>query len=42
MLTSIVIAVYAGRALLQVLPVRVVHAVSALLFAGVGIWMLLG
>lgn len=42
MLISIVLAVFVGRALLQVLPIRVVHLVSALLFAGVGIWMLVG
>ena len=42
MLISIVLAVYVGRALLQVLPIKVVHIVSALLFAGVGVWMLVG
>jgi putative Ca2+/H+ antiporter (TMEM165/GDT1 family) len=42
MLVSIVLAVYVGRALLQVLPIKAVHIVSALLFAGVGIWMLVG
>ncbi|MEJ7633298.1 TMEM165/GDT1 family protein [Aeromicrobium sp.] len=40
MLISIVLAVFVGRALLQVLPIRVVHLISALLFAAVGIWML--
>lgn len=42
MLISIVLAVFVGRALLQVLPIKVVHLVSALLFAGVGVWMLIG
>jgi putative Ca2+/H+ antiporter (TMEM165/GDT1 family) len=42
MLVSIVLAVFVGRALLQVLPIKVVHLASALLFAGVGIWMLVG
>ncbi|GAA3536244.1 hypothetical protein GCM10022234_36300 [Aeromicrobium panaciterrae] len=42
MLLSIVLAVLAGRTLLQVLPIRTVHLVSAALFAGVGVWMLLG
>ena len=42
MLISIVLAVLAGRTLLQVLPIRVVHLVSAGLFAAVGAWMLLG
>lgn len=42
MLISIVLAVFVGRALLQVLPIKAVHVVSALLFAGVGIWMLAG
>ncbi len=42
MSVSIVLAVLAGRALLRVVPVRVVHLVSAALFAGLGIWMLLG
>ncbi|KAA1399823.1 TMEM165/GDT1 family protein [Aeromicrobium ginsengisoli] len=42
MLVSIVLAVFVGRALLQVLPIKAVHLVSALLFAGVGVWMLVG
>jgi putative Ca2+/H+ antiporter (TMEM165/GDT1 family) len=42
MLISIVLAVLVGRALLQVLPIKVVHLVSALLFAAVGLWMLFG
>ena len=42
MLFSIVLAVFVGRALLQVLPIRAVHLVSALLFASFGIWMLVG
>jgi putative Ca2+/H+ antiporter (TMEM165/GDT1 family) len=42
MLASIVLAVLAGRTLLQVLPVRVVHMASAVLFAGIGVWMLFG
>ena len=42
MLISIILAVYVGRALLQALPIKAVHLVSALLFAGVGIWMLAG
>ncbi len=36
------LAVFVGRALLQVLPIKAVHLVSALLFAGVGVWMLVG
>ncbi|WP_332666254.1 TMEM165/GDT1 family protein [Aeromicrobium sp.] len=40
MLISIVLAVFVGRALLQVLPIKAVHVVSAALFAAVGIWML--
>ncbi len=42
MLVSIVLAVLAGRTLLQVLPIRAVHIVSAMLFAAVGVWMLVG
>jgi putative Ca2+/H+ antiporter (TMEM165/GDT1 family) len=42
MLISIVLAVFVGRALLQVLPIKVVHLVSALLFAAVGVWLLVG
>lgn len=42
MLISIVLAVWTGRALLQVIPVRTVHIVSAGLFAAVGTWMLIG
>jgi len=42
MLVSIVLAVFTGKALLRVLPITVVHLVSALLFAAVGAWMLLG
>jgi putative Ca2+/H+ antiporter (TMEM165/GDT1 family) len=42
MLTSICLAVLVGRTLLQVLPVRVVHLVSAALFAAIGVWLLLG
>ena len=42
MLISIVLAVFAGRTLLQVLPIRTVHIVSAALFAAVGVWMLIG
>lgn len=42
MLVSIVLAVLAGRTLLQVLPIRTVHIFSALLFAAVGVWMLVG
>ncbi|MDR7087261.1 putative Ca2+/H+ antiporter (TMEM165/GDT1 family) [Aeromicrobium panaciterrae] len=41
-LTAIVLAVFAGRALLQILPIRTVHIVSAALFAAVGVWMLIG
>jgi len=42
MLISIVLAVVAGRTLLQVLPIRTVHIISAILFAAVGVWMLVG
>jgi putative Ca2+/H+ antiporter (TMEM165/GDT1 family) len=42
MLISIVLAVLVGRTLLQVLPIKVVHLVSALLFAAVGVWLLVG
>lgn len=42
MLISIVLAVFIGRALLQLLPIKIVHLVSALLFAGVGVWLLVG
>jgi len=42
MLASIVLAVLVGRTLLQVLPIRVVHIVSAALFAAVGVWLLVG
>ncbi|MEV7396000.1 TMEM165/GDT1 family protein [Aeromicrobium sp. NPDC092404] len=42
MLISIVLAVFVGRALLQALPIKAVHLVSALLFAAVGVWMLVG
>ncbi len=42
MIISIVLAVFAGRSLLRVLPIRVVHLVSAALFAAVGVWMLVG
>lgn len=41
MLLSIVLAVLLGKQILKVLPVRVVHAVAAVLFAGLGIWLLL-
>ena len=42
MLVSIVLAVFTGKALLRVLPIKAVHLISALLFAAVGAWMLLG
>ncbi len=42
MLVSISLAVLAGRTLLQVLPIRTVHIISAALFAAVGVWMLVG
>lgn len=42
MLVSIVLAVFVGRALLQVLPIKGVHLVSAVLFAAVGVWLLVG
>ncbi|MBC9225551.1 UPF0016 domain-containing protein [Aeromicrobium sp. 636] len=42
MLVSITLAVVLGKQILKVLPVRAVHAVAALLFAALGIWMLVG
>jgi putative Ca2+/H+ antiporter (TMEM165/GDT1 family) len=42
MLISIVLAVLVGRTLFHRLPTKAVHLISALLFAGVGIWMLVG
>jgi putative Ca2+/H+ antiporter (TMEM165/GDT1 family) len=42
MFVSIVLAVLVGRALLTVLKRRVVHLVSAALFAAVGVWLLVG
>jgi putative Ca2+/H+ antiporter (TMEM165/GDT1 family) len=41
MLLSIVLAVVLGKQVLKVLPVRAVHAVAAILFAALGIWLLL-
>jgi len=42
MVVSITLAVLLGKQILKVLPVRAVHAVAALLFAALGIWLLLG
>lgn len=42
MLTSIVIAALLGRQVMRVLPVRAVHLVAALLFAALGVWLLVG
>ena len=42
MVVSIALAVLLGKQILKVLPVRAVHAVAALLFAALGIWMLVG
>ncbi|MCD9153374.1 TMEM165/GDT1 family protein [Aeromicrobium duanguangcaii] len=42
MLLSIILAVLLGKQILKVLPVRAVHAVAAVLFAALGIWLLLG
>ena len=42
MIASIVLAVLVGRTLLQVIPMRFVHLVSAALFAAVGVLLLLG
>ncbi|MFT4188649.1 MAG: TMEM165/GDT1 family protein [Aeromicrobium sp.] len=42
MVTSIMLAVVLGKQILKVVPVRVVHAVTALAFAALGVWMLLG
>ena len=42
MLVSIVLAVVVGRALLKVMPLRLVHLLSAALFAAVGVWLLVG
>ena len=42
MLVSIVLAVLVGRALLRVVPLRLVHLLSAALFAAVGVWLLVG
>ncbi|MFT4299001.1 MAG: TMEM165/GDT1 family protein [Aeromicrobium sp.] len=41
MMASIVLAVVLGKQILRIVPVRVVHAVAALLFAGLGVCMLL-
>ena len=42
MLVSISLAVVLGKQILKVLPVRAVHALAAVLFAALGIWMLVG
>lgn len=42
MIASIVLAVLVGRTLLQVIPMRFVHLVSAALFAAVGVLLLIG
>jgi putative Ca2+/H+ antiporter (TMEM165/GDT1 family) len=42
MLVSVVLAVLAGRALLSLVPLRLVHLVSAALFAAVGVLLLVG
>jgi Ca2+/H+ antiporter, TMEM165/GDT1 family len=42
MLVSIVLAVLVGRTLLTVVPIRLVHLLSAALFAVVGVLMLVG
>ena len=42
MLVSIVLAALVGRALLSVVPLRLVHVLSAALFAIVGVWLLVG
>ena len=42
MLVSIVLAVVVGRTLLRVVPLRLVHLVSAALFAIVGVLLLVG
>ncbi|MET0766620.1 MAG: TMEM165/GDT1 family protein, partial [Aeromicrobium sp.] len=42
MVVSIILAVLLGKQILKVLPVRAVHAVAAVLFAALGIWLLLG
>jgi putative Ca2+/H+ antiporter (TMEM165/GDT1 family) len=42
MLVSIVLAVLVGRTLLTVVPLRLVHLVSAALFAIVGVLLLVG
>ena len=42
MAASIVLAVLVGRALLRVVPLRIVHLVSAGLFAAVGVVLLVG
>jgi putative Ca2+/H+ antiporter (TMEM165/GDT1 family) len=42
MVASIVLAVLVGRTLLSVVPMRVVHLVSAALFAIVGVLLLVG
>ena len=41
MLASLVLAVAVGKQLLRVLPLKVVHIFAAVLFAALGIWMLL-
>jgi putative Ca2+/H+ antiporter (TMEM165/GDT1 family) len=42
MVASIVLAALVGKQILKVLPVRTVHATAAALFAGLGVWMLVG
>ncbi|MFS0884897.1 TMEM165/GDT1 family protein [Aeromicrobium sp. 179-A 4D2 NHS] len=42
MVVSITLAVLLGKQILKVMPVRAVHALAAVLFAALGIWMLVG
>lgn len=42
MIASICLAVVAGRTIMRVVPPKVVHIVAAVLFAVLGIWLLVG
>lgn len=42
MMTSIILAVIVGKVILRVVPVHLVHLAAGLLFAALGIWMLVG
>ncbi len=42
MVVSITLAVLLGKQILKVLPIRAVHTLAAILFAALGVWMLIG